>query len=64
MKTIAKRCKPEEDWVRTTILFQYGVHVNQQVQRFRRAESEKAGHDIGTHRAMVNWTLARCQIKE
>jgi hypothetical protein len=51
----------QDEWVKSTILFQYGIHVIQQIQRFRCMESEKAGHDIGLDRAVVNWTVIQCQ---
>jgi hypothetical protein len=46
-----------EPWIQRTRLVQALVRVRGEIRTHKWCESEKAGHDIGWDRAVVDWTL-------
>lgn len=46
-----------EEWAKSTELFRRWEQTKDHIVRHRGAESEKAGHDIGWHRALIGWFL-------
>jgi hypothetical protein len=59
-----KREKPEfdeeshfEEWARKTALFREWAEIKEDILRHKWFESEKAGHDIGWDRALVDYNL-------
>ena len=46
-----------DDWARKTSLFQEWEAMKEDVLRHKWYESEKAGHDIGWERALVDYTV-------
>lgn len=46
-----------DDWARKTSLFQEWAAMKEDVLRHKWFESEKAGHDVGWDRAMVDYNL-------
>ena len=45
------------DWVKRTRLFREWEHIKAHIQEHKWYESEKAGYDIGWHRAAQDWWL-------
>lgn len=51
------KARTMEPWMHETRLVQALTHATADICRHRLCESEKAGHDIGWDRAVVDWTL-------
>lgn len=52
-----KKARSMEPWMHETRLVQALTHATADICRHRCSESEKAGHDIGWDRAVVDWTM-------
>lgn len=46
-----------EQWMLQSRLFRIGQKLQDEINKHKWVESEKAGYDIGWHRAHVNWTI-------
>ena len=44
-----------DDWVKQTSLYKEFIAEREEILRHKWLESEKAGHDIGFERALVDW---------
>ena len=44
-----------DDWVKQTSLYKEFLAEREEILRHKWLESEKAGHDIGFERALVDW---------
>ncbi len=45
------------EWLRMTRLYHEWQEIREEIMRHKWYESEKAGHDIGWERAMVDWLI-------
>lgn len=51
-----KRCDEIPDWMKDTALVKKWHTTKAEIEQHKWIESEKAGHDIGWDRALLNWT--------
>jgi hypothetical protein len=65
MQADSKRAKDThaDEWARGTLLFRNWEEIKKEVLLHKWYESEKAGHDIGWERAMIDW-MARYGRKQ
>ena len=50
-----KRSNVSDSWVQQTTLYREFLAEREEIMKHKWLESEKAGHDIGFERALVDW---------
>lgn len=50
-----KQDPPEQDFIKQSSLYQEFLAEREEILKYKWLESEKAGHDIGFERALLDW---------